>query len=42
MVILFFIMLILVRGITRSIESEVPEGSEGDLAGLNDDDDDDK
>ena len=42
MVILFFIMLILVRGITRSIESDVPEGSEGDLAGLNDDDDDDK
>jgi len=42
MVILFFIMLILVRGITRSIESDVPEGSEGDLAGLHDDDDDDK
>jgi hypothetical protein len=42
MVILFFIMLILVRGISRSIQSEVPEGSEGDLAGLNDDDDDDK
>ena len=42
MVILFFIMLILVRGISRSIQSEVPEGSEGDLSGLNDDDDEDK
>jgi hypothetical protein len=42
MVILFFIMLILVRGITRSLRSDVPRGSEGDLVGLNDDDDDDK
>ena len=42
MVILFFIMLILVRGITRSLRSEVPEGSEGDLSVFNDDDDDDK
>jgi hypothetical protein len=42
MVILFFIMLILVRGITRSLRSEVPEGSKGDLSVFNDDDDDDK
>jgi amino acid transporter len=42
MVILFFIMLILVRGISRSLRSDVPQGSEGDLAALNDDDDDDK
>lgn len=42
MVILFFIMLILVRGISRSLQTEVPPGSEGDLAALNDDDDDDK
>ena len=42
MIILFFIMLILVRGITRSLRSEIPEGSEGDLSVFNDDDDDDK
>lgn len=42
MVILFFIMLILVRGISRSLRSEIPQGSEGDLAVFNDDDDDDK
>ena len=40
MIILFFIMLLLVRGITRSLQSEIPEGSEG--AGSFDDDDDDK
>jgi len=40
MVILFFIMLILVRGISRSLRAEIPQGSEGDLAGLHDDDDD--
>jgi hypothetical protein len=39
MIILFFIMLLLVRGITRSLQSEVPKGSEGDSF---DDDDDDK
>jgi len=42
MVILFFIMVLLMRGIGRSIQAEVPEGSEGELAALNDDDDDDK
>ena len=42
MVILFFIMLILVRGISRSLRSEIPQGSEGDLAVFNEDDDDDK
>ena len=42
MVILFFIMLILVRGISRSLRSEIPQGSEGDFAGLHDDDDDEK
>ncbi len=42
MIILFFIMVLLMRGIGRSIQAEVPEGSEGDLAALNDDDDDDK
>lgn len=42
MVILFFIMLILVRGISRSLKSEIPEGSEGDLSVFNDDDEDDK
>lgn len=42
MVLLFFIMLILVRGISRSLKSEIPEGSEGDLSVFNDDDDDDK
>ncbi|PKN10649.1 MAG: hypothetical protein CVU72_00480 [Deltaproteobacteria bacterium HGW-Deltaproteobacteria-7] len=39
MIILFFIMLILVRGITRSLNAEVPKGSEGEVI---DDDDDDK
>jgi hypothetical protein len=42
MVLLFFIMLILVRGISRSLRAEIPEGSEGDLSVFNDDDDDDK
>jgi len=42
MVLLFFIMLILVRGISRSLKSEIPEGSEGDLSVFNDDDEDDK
>jgi hypothetical protein len=41
MVILFFIMLILVRGISRSLKSEIPQGSEGDLSALHDDEDDD-
>jgi hypothetical protein len=41
MIILFFIMLLLVRGITRSLRSEIPEGSEG-MASFDDDDDDDK
>jgi hypothetical protein len=40
MIILFFIMLLLVRGISRSLQSEIPEGSEG--VGTFDDDDDDK
>ena len=30
MIILFFIMLLLVRGISRSLQAEVPRGSEGD------------
>lgn len=38
MIILFFIMLLLVRGISRSLQAEVPRGSEGPY----DDDDDDK
>lgn len=42
MVLLFFIMMILVRGIGRSLKSEIPQGSEGDFANLHDDDDDDK
>jgi hypothetical protein len=42
MVILFFIMIILVRGITRSLRSKIPEGSAGDLSVFNDDDDDEK
>jgi len=42
MIILFFIMLILVRGISRSLKSEIPEGSEGDLSVFNDDDEDEK
>jgi hypothetical protein len=40
MIILFFIMLLLVRGISRSLQAEIPEGSEG--VGSYDDDDDDK
>ncbi|MFZ3103743.1 MAG: cache domain-containing protein [Smithella sp.] len=39
MIILFFIMLLLVRGISRSLEAKIPEGSE---AGAFDDNDDDK
>jgi len=41
MIILFFIMLLLVRGISRSLEAEIPEGSEG-VGHFDDDDDDDK
>jgi len=41
MIILFFIMLLLVRGISRSLKSEIPEGSEG-VGSFDDDDDDDK
>lgn len=40
MIILFFIMLLLVRGISRSLQAEVPKGSEG--PSVFDDDDDDK
>jgi hypothetical protein len=40
MIILFFIMLLLVRGISRSLQAEIPKGSEGSL--FDDDDDDDK
>jgi hypothetical protein len=39
MIILFFIMLLLVRGISRSLQTEIPRGSEGLSF---DDDDDDK
>ena len=39
MIILFFIMLLLVRGISRSLQAEVPRGSEG--SSYDDDDDDD-
>ena len=42
MIILFFIMLLLVRGIARSIQAEVPEGSESVSSFDDDDDDDDK
>jgi hypothetical protein len=42
MVILFLIMLLLIRGINRSLQAEVPEGSQGDFAFNDDDDDDDK
>ena len=38
MIILFFIMLLLVRGISRSLNAEIPKGSEG--ASFDDDDDD--
>ncbi|MBN1364599.1 MAG: cache domain-containing protein [Syntrophaceae bacterium] len=41
MIILFFIMLLLVRGINRSIQSEVPEGAEG-MSSYDDDDEDEK
>jgi hypothetical protein len=41
MIILFFIMLLLVRGISRSLKAEIPEGSEG-VGSFDDDDDDDK
>ena len=41
MIILFFIMLLLVRGISRSLKSGIPEGSEG-AGSFDDDDDDDK
>ncbi len=41
MIILFFIMLLLVRGISRSLKSGIPEGSEGG-GSFDDDDDDDK
>jgi hypothetical protein len=41
MIILFFIMLLLVRGVTRSLKAEIPEGSEG-VSSFDDDDDDDK
>jgi hypothetical protein len=40
-VILFLILALLARGITRSIEAEIPEGSEGESQ-FNDDEDDDK
>ncbi len=40
MIILFLMMLLLARGITRSIQAEVPAGSEGSLSF--DDDDDEK
>ena len=39
MIILFFIMLLLVRGVSRSLEAEIPKGSEG--SSFDDDDDDD-
>jgi hypothetical protein len=41
MIILFFIMLLLVRGISRSLQAEIPRGSEGPSS-FDDDDDDDK
>ncbi|MEI6609863.1 MAG: cache domain-containing protein [Deltaproteobacteria bacterium] len=41
MIILFLMMLLLARGITRSIQAEVPAGSEGSLS-FEDDDEDDK
>jgi hypothetical protein len=40
MIILFFIMYLLVRGIGRSLQAEIPEGSEGDALSFDDDDDD--
>ena len=41
MIILFLMMLLLARGITRSIQAEVPAGSEGTVS-FDDDDEDDK
>ena len=41
MIILFLMMLLLARGITRSIQAEVPAGSEGSVS-FDDDDEDDK
>ena len=41
MIVLFLMMLLLARGISRSIQAEVPAGSENPLS-LDDDDDDDK
>ena len=41
MIILFFIMMLLVRGVSRSLEAEIPKGSEGQSS-FDDDDDDDK
>jgi len=41
MILLFFIMLLLVRGISRSLRAEIPEGSEG-MTPFDDEDDDDK
>lgn len=41
MIVLFLIMLLLVRGISRSLKAEIPEGSEG-ISSFDDDDDDDK
>lgn len=40
MILLFCIMLLLVRGVTRSLQAEIPEGSEGISSGKDDDDDD--
>ena len=42
MIILFLIMWLLVRGINRSIQAEIPEGSQEPLAYDDDDDEDDK
>jgi flagellar biosynthesis/type III secretory pathway M-ring protein FliF/YscJ len=41
MIILFLIMLLLARGVSRSMRAEVPAGSENPLS-FDDDDDDDK
>lgn len=41
MIILFLMMMLLARGITRSVQAEVPAGSEGTVS-FDDDDDDDK
>jgi hypothetical protein len=40
MIILFFIMWLLVRGINRSLEAQIPEDSQSPT--FDDDDDDDK